>query len=187
MKTFEPSDWVIAALAPVAVLLVAVPLFGALQHASSRLPAYDAGTPWRTEIEQVETALAQRDASGAIRAWHIAYTGALASRRWEGMIEAGDAYLRIGEAVGARRSSEPKAREAYLIALFRARRDGDLEGVLRAAEAFAGLGDREVVRQCLAVAEGLVTSRNDDAARERVRQVTERLSTPAAPPADAPL
>ena len=110
----------------------------------------------------LDEALARRDIGAAQRHWHDAYRAALGSRRWEGMIEAGD---------GAR------ARQAYLTALLRARQQKSLEGVLRTAEAFSGLGDRQVVAQCLRIAERLAAAQHDAAARERVSALSERLAT----------
>jgi hypothetical protein len=83
----------------------------------------------------------------ARRAWHRAYLEALGSRAWSPMIVVGDAWLRIGAASGGTLDARPNARDQYLRAFFRARHQGSLDGVLRAAEAFAGLGDREVVEQ----------------------------------------
>ena len=47
-----------------------------------------------------------------------------------------------------------KGRQTYLTALFRARSEGSVEGVLRTAERFAELGDRGVVEQWIRVAAG---------------------------------
>src|SRR5262249_56106254 len=85
-------------------------------------------------------------------AWHEGYSGALASGRWEGYVAMGDAARRLAEASGSRASGEARSRSLYLAALFRARQQGVVDGVLRTAEAFAGLGDREGVEQCLALA-----------------------------------
>jgi hypothetical protein len=82
---------------------------------------------------------------------------------WEDLIEAGRACLRIGNATGARPSGEPAARRAYFAALYRACREDSFEGILRAAEAFDDLGDREVVEECL----GLAELRADGAQRRR--------------------
>jgi 16S rRNA (cytosine967-C5)-methyltransferase len=69
-----------------------------------------------------------------------------------------------------------KGRRIYLAALFRARQQESLDGVLRTAEAFAGLGDRELVDRCLRIAESLAARVPDAQARERVREVAERLT-----------
>lgn len=125
--------------------------------------------PWITHLRRAEDALARRNVSAADMAWHDAYRAALKSRRWAGMVEVGEAYLRIGEAVRGRKVSEAKARELFLTALLRARAQGSLDGVLRTTEAFAVLGDREVVEQGLRIAQGLAAQSGDAQALERVR------------------
>ena len=52
------------------------------------------------------------------------------------------------------------ARDAYMTALIRARRDRSLDGVLRSAEAFRELDDRTVVEQCLHIAAQLAAGTN---------------------------
>jgi hypothetical protein len=123
----------------------------------------------------MDEALARKDSGAAEVAWHDAYVAALISQRWEGLITVGDALLRIGTAKG-REASETKARSIYLDALFRARQQRSLEGVLRSAEAFAVLSDWEVVRQCLRIAEGLAVQARDAQARARVQAFRERLA-----------
>ena len=46
----------------------------------------------------------------------------------------GDAYRQIGDAGSFRRTAGAKARQSYLTALFRARGEGSVDGVLRVAE-----------------------------------------------------
>ncbi len=166
----------------VRVVLYAAVITGVFStaHAAASLGTGPGGSPapaWTVHLQQVDEALARKDVSAAGRAWHTAYLTALRSRRWEGMLEVGDAYLRIGEVSGFREASEPKARRLYLSALFRARNAGDLVGVLRAAEAFAQLGDREVVENCLVIADRLAARAADPLARERVREFASRLAT----------
>ena len=59
------------------------------------------------------------------------------------------------DAAHGRKAGEETARRLYLSALYRARQAGALQGVLEAAERFRQLGDREMVTQCLAVADRL--------------------------------
>jgi hypothetical protein len=73
--------------------------------------------------------------------------------RWEDFIEAGNLCLRIGEVAGTQKAFERYARAAYLKAMVRARAAGSVDGVLRATEAFARLGDWEVVEQGRRIAE----------------------------------
>lgn len=135
--------------------------------------APEAGTPWAAGLRQVDHALGRGSVAAAVRAWHDADVQALESRRWEGLVEVADAYLRIGQASGFAAPSRQKARQLYLAALFRARAAGDLDGVLRVADAFAVLGDRDVVTQCLVVARDLA-ARGDASARYRVDQFEQR-------------
>ena len=134
----------------------------------------EAQLAWRSHLLRVADALAQNDLVSAEMVWREAYAAALKSRHWEGMVAVGDAYRVLGARAGFRRASEAKAREAYLTALFRARSEGSLEGVLRTAERFAELGDREVVEQCIRVARGVAARARDPHAEERVRAFTER-------------
>lgn len=127
-------------------------------------------------LQRVAEALAQKNVSAAVRAWHEAYALALGSRRWEGMLAVGDAWLRVGEVSGSRKASEAKVRELYLAAFFRARDQRSLDGVLRAAEAFAALGDQQVAEQAIHVAQRLAAQAQDAQVRERVRAAAERLA-----------
>ena len=136
--------------------------------------------PWTSHLGAVREALAQKNLGAAVRAWEQAHLAAVGSWRWEGLIEVGDVYLRIGDASGARKASEATARKAYFAALFRACQRDSCEGILRIAQAFADLGDRQVVEECVGLAE-LVAP--DDEARVEVRavaaQLTDRLAAAA--------
>jgi hypothetical protein len=134
--------------------------------------------PWSGELRAVDRALGQSDVDGARRAWENAHLAAVESLGWEGLIETGDACLRIGEASRARAAAEPTARRAYFAALYRACRENSFEGILRAAEVFADLGDREVVDECLGLAELQVDGED---ARRRLSAVIERLGVAPTP------
>lgn len=114
--------------------------------------------------------------SAAELAWHKAYVAALGSRGWEGMLEVGHASLRIGEVAKGRKVAQAKAREAYLSALFRARSQGSVEGVLRTAEAFSAVGDREAVERCFAIAEGLIAQRRAAEPPERAAALVNQFA-----------
>ena len=101
----------------------------------------------------MDRALGQRDIDEAQRAWESAHLAAVESPSWEGLIATGEASLRIGDATAGRTVAELSARRAYFAALYRACRANSFEGILRAAEAFDELGDREVVEECLGLAE----------------------------------
>jgi hypothetical protein len=93
------------------------------------------------------------------------------------MLDVGDAYLRIGEVAKGREPAKAKARSLYMAALLRARSQGSLDGVLRAGEAFAALGDHGVASQAIRIAEALAAEGNDPYASARVRSIKERLTT----------
>ncbi len=131
---------------------------------------------WKAHLRTVDQALEQKDVPTAVRRWHDAYGAALASRRWEGMIEVGDAFFRIGEVAGTSRGSRPNARKAYLIALIRARRDASVDGVLRTAEAFLALDDRAVAEQCLRIAQRLASASKKPNASAQVRAFAQKLT-----------
>ena len=134
---------------------------------------------WKTHLLRVGDALARNDLAGAETSWREAYAAALKSRHWEGMVAVGDAYRMLGERGRFRKTSEAKARQTYLIAFLRARAEGSLEGVLRVADRFAELGDREVVEQCIRVARSIAAKTKDPRAEERVRAFTERWAARA--------
>ncbi|MBI3457560.1 MAG: hypothetical protein HY002_17410 [Candidatus Rokubacteria bacterium] len=160
----------IATTAAAAVLGLAVPRPGqAGELEGSRERA------WARHIRAVDEALARRDVSAAEGAWHDAYVSALGSWQWEGLLEVGHASLRIGQLSGLRQVAAAKARNLYLAALFRARQHRSVEGFLRAAEAFAGLGDREVAEQCLRIARALAREARDPEASARVAAVAARI------------
>jgi hypothetical protein len=136
-----------------ATLIAASPTYGE-NLGGAALP------PWTAPLQRVEQALTGRNISAAEVAWHEAYGAALRSReRWEGLIEVGEAYLRIGEVANGRQAARATARRLYLSALVRARQQGSLDGIRRTAAAFSALGDREGVTQCLHVADQVVVER----------------------------
>jgi len=151
----------------------------AMQQQSAS-PEHEVGdAPWTAHLRQIDDALARNDVNGATHAWHEAYLTAVSSRGWEGMVAVGDASLRIGEVTGSRQATEGKARWLYLVALFRARQHNSLDGVLRAAEAFAALGDREDAYRSLQLAKSLAAQLPYTQARARVHAVAERLGVRA--------
>jgi hypothetical protein len=72
-----------------------------------------------------------------------------------------------------REPPEAAARRSYLTALVRARGQSSLEGILRACEGFALLGDMAVVQQCLAM--GHETAKTDSAGDARVTALARRF------------
>jgi hypothetical protein len=162
------------------VVLATATLVAALEVTAARGgdPTPKPRTPWLAPLETMNQAIERGDPTAAEMARHEAYRAAIASRRWEALLDVGDAALRIGEATRSRQALEPEARRLYLSALFRARSERSLDGVLRATESFARLGDRDVVAQGLHIARGLAGS--DPEAQARVRLVDDRSSRGAA-------
>ena len=134
--------------------------------------------PWMIHLRRVDDALAEKNLSAAEEAWGEAYLAALRSRHWAGMVEAGDAARRIGEVAGLPKAGEAKARGAYFAALFRARQERSIDGVLRVAEAFGALGDQGVARRCLTLAKRLAARTRDPDASARVGALSERMTIP---------
>ena len=122
---------------------------------------------WRSYLAVVDQELAQGHVDAAVRVWQDAYGAALGSRSWQSMIAVGDAFVAIGRAAGTPRGARMNAREAYMSALIRARRERSVEGALRSAEAFEALDDRAVVEQCFHIAAQLAAG--DEEAQETVR------------------
>jgi hypothetical protein len=140
--------------------------------------AESAATDWAAQLRAMDEALARGDVRAAQAAWREAYAAAHVGRGWPGMLAVGDAALRLGHDAGATEIYAGRARRVYLTALLRARRQGSLDGVLAAGEAFGRLGDREVVQQALAVATDLAAHSGDDLARRRVQVFRSQWAPP---------
>jgi hypothetical protein len=106
-------------------------------------------------LATIDAAIARRDPSKAIFAWRDAYGLALGARRWEAMVDVGDAASRIdamaGHAVGYPTGFRAEARQTYLRALFLARDVRSRDGIERVAQAFAALGDAEMATRARAM------------------------------------
>ena len=132
---------------------------------------------WQETLGRIDETLQAGDTRAAVAAWRRAYAMARQSGEWERLAEIGDKALQIGEVPAFGETAKGAARRSYLTALFRARARGSLDGVLRAAEGFATLGDRAVVEQALLVASRLGV---DAQSRERLLAMSERFPAPAA-------
>jgi hypothetical protein len=130
--------------------------------------------PWSAALQVVDRAIRDRDLVTADRELQSTYLAALGSRRWEGMIAYGDAVVRMADIATVRHPWVEKARQAYLIALFRARDAGSVDGVLQAAEGFHRLKDREVTELALRVAERMTRGKSQVGA-ERLHDLAARL------------
>jgi hypothetical protein len=92
---------------------------------------------------------------------------------WQVLAQAGDQARVRGDA--------PAARRAYLRALFLARGDRSIVGVLRAAEGFKALGDRDAVEHALRIAAALGPGDGPDVGA-RLQALRDRLDATDALP-----
>ena len=120
---------------------------------------------WRQHLLEMEDAIATGQAAAAVRAWHRAHAAVIDQPGWQPIVRVAEAARRIGAIPGFARAAEARARETYWIALFRAHREGSLAGVLETAEGFGVLGDRNMVEQCIRIAEGLATRAGHESGR----------------------
>ena len=139
----------------------------------------EAQLSWQARLLRVEQAMADADYVRAELLWRDAYAAALKSRHWEGMVAVADTYRALGARAGFPAPAVAKARQAYLAALFRARSEGSLAGVLITADRFAELRDREVVEQCIRVAKKVAAQSRDPYAAEHLRAFVERWAASA--------
>jgi len=139
----------------------------------------EAQLSWQARLLRVEQAMADADYVRAELLWRDTYAAALKSRHWEGMVAVADTYRALGARAGFPTPAVAKARQAYLTALFRARSEGSLAGVLITADRFTELGDREVVEQCIRVAKKVAAQSRDPYASEHLRAFVERWAASA--------
>jgi tetratricopeptide (TPR) repeat protein len=123
---------------------------------------------WPDQLQRADAALAAGDLRAAQDAWQEAHRAVMGARSPEGLLEAGRAYLRVGEAAHGREAARAQARRVYLAALFQARARGDAETVAHVAQAFAMLGDHAVSERAFAVALTLAGHSRDAGARDRI-------------------
>jgi hypothetical protein len=147
-----------------------------VRSADARVRSADARDPEPlAALAAMDEALARQDIAAAVQAWRQARQLALRSRGWRAPVEAAEGELRLAAATDRLRESKPTARELFLVALFRARAERATDGVLRAAEGFARLGDREAAQLALRLAENVAAHHGDSADHDRVRLVGERI------------
>jgi hypothetical protein len=123
------------------------------------LPRVERAVEVRTvpaKLAVVEEAISAGDLTRATVAWRDAYVIALGARSWEGMLAVGDAAVRIDRVsrgpAGAPTGFRAEARQAYVRALFDARAARSPEGMRRAGDAFAALGDTEMAERVYVMA-----------------------------------
>jgi hypothetical protein len=155
--------------------LVAVSGAAAVPVHPAAAPSPNGHPAWARHLREADAAARRADRAGVERALRDAYRAALPGYAWQGMAAVGDASRRLAEAGVARDAMVARARQAYLMALIRARQTASIDGALRAGEAFAALGDRDMAVQSLRVAAELASRRDDAAARARVQAFAERL------------
>jgi hypothetical protein len=162
----------VAVVAGVAVIVWALPHAHRAVEPQAELPVSGGQTPSANSTAERITAIGEAvqrgDLATARAAWHDAYRALRRTRDWQGMAALGDTAQGIAGASGARPPWEADARQAYLGALFRARAQASLDGVLRATEAFATLGDRDVAEEGLRIAESVALRTGTAEARDRV-------------------
>jgi hypothetical protein len=141
---------------------------------------------WDQYIQVMDDALTRGDLKTAEMARQEAFLSARGSRRWDAMAAVGDASVRLMQSPGASPTLRPEARRIYLWALFRARHQGSLEGVMRVSEALIQMGDRAAARDGLAMANAMLTaSREDRDGANRVKALSDRLDDQASNPEEA--
>lgn len=130
------------------------------------------GPSWSDDLEPrrstsalaaVEEAWARDDVRAAVRAWRTAVGVARGERHWEALVAVGDASLRLGAIPGIHEWPEAGARSMYVEALFRARQQRSLRGIVQIAQRFAWLGDMEVVERSLRLTDSLAPTVAADA------------------------
>ena len=153
--------------------------FGLMLALSACDRPMESRTPWVPHLERMDEALARNDLPTAQRAAHDAFVATLITATWEGKIAVGQAYQRLAQHPEWRAEALKTARREYLDAFFLARQQGSLDGLLASAAAFASLGDRAVVDQCLFFAR-IMADRVGGDAPQRVAAWTERLAASGA-------
>lgn len=155
------------------LLLAVAAVLAALEMTLARVgdPSANQEAPWISPLRDMDDALARGDFSTATTERHKAGLAALAGPSWEGFLAVGDGALRLGEATEARSAMEPEARRAYLSAMVRARNARSLEGALRVTDAFARLGDHDLVEHGVRIARELAGS--DEKAMDRVDEFVQ--------------
>ena len=161
----------------VALLVLLIVALAIVEVLVAAAPPLSTPSGWSTPLEFADNALRDGDVAQALAWWREARMEALRSGRWEGMIEVGDASRRLGARAELDRDGTALARDAYMTALLRARREHSVDGVLRAAAAFGELGDREVVAHAVSIAEHQAA--HDPRAQAHVRAVADRWMTPS--------
>jgi len=110
---------------------------------------------WVQRVALVDEALGRAELSRAIYEWREAYGAALRSGRSDGLIAVGDRATRIAQLAGGSAYFAREAKEVYVHAALRARAEGSRDSILRVAEMFERLGDKERAEQVRRIAGSL--------------------------------
>jgi hypothetical protein len=132
--------------------------------------------PWTAHIQVMDEALAERDPHASVGAWRRAYSAALSDPGWRGLLTVATASLRLRTLPGLAGEAILRARETYWIALFRARQQRSVDGVLSAAVGFESLGDCAAFERSMRVAEVLAMRSGEATAVDRLRLFMTRLA-----------
>ena len=139
---------------------------------------------WQQRLDRVAEAVTLGDTRTAVAAWREAYGAAMRSGQWRDLIDVGDAALRVGDVADFAETAQGAARKSYLTALYRAQSHGSVDGVLRAAEGFAALGDRAAVQNCVLIAQRIADANPE--VQERVVSFAARFTATTASPPSSP-
>jgi hypothetical protein len=138
---------------------------------------------WDEYITVMDEALTRGDVRAAEMARQGAFLAARGSRRWDAMLAVGDASVRLMRSPDVSLTLRPEVGQIYRWALFRARQQDSLEGVVRVSEAFIEFGDRDAARDGLAMATAMLTaSRGHHDITDRVKALSDRLDDQASNP-----
>jgi hypothetical protein len=110
----------------------------------------------------------------ALPALDRAYRAAAADGRWAELIALADVVRRLGHVARDEEKFDAIALDIYRSALTHARRQASLDGVLRIADGFGELGDRDGLKECVRIAERLAAG--DREGEADVRALTTRFA-----------
>lgn len=154
------------------VWLLALMALGAGAAAGQALMGRGAGLFPPARSQSVNEAAAPIHA--AALALDQAYRAAAAGGHWAELVELGHAFRRLGHVAGDPATFDAAALATFRAALTHARRQTSLDGVLRAAEGFGELGDRNGLKESVRIAELLAAG--DPEAEADLRTLTTRFA-----------
>ena len=149
------------------VLMLLIGVAAGISRTSSRAPrpSVDRSTrPWLEQLGRMDAALGRGNIRGAIRPWNEAYSAALKNGGWDGMAAVGEAHFRLmrhvmGTGTAMAAASPGAVRGIFETTRLRAYRQGSAEGMERAAQGFAALGDAVLAGNCRELAVQLAARR----------------------------